>query len=158
VHLIDTVELALGSAAGSRWRSASGHERGVHVVAGVVEEELLGHAGDLEELPDGTWRADDGQCALILCEQPTRVQHREQTAAVQELDVGEIDDERGDGRLDRRLERLLQWRYRGDVDIAADDETRSDYPVAGPTPPPVNRAAFPPPGGSLAPCARGNAV
>ena len=38
--------------------------------------------------------------------------------------LGEIDDERSEGRLDRGLERLLQWRHRGDVHVAADGEAR----------------------------------
>ena len=32
--MIDTAGLALDSASGARWRSAGGHERGVHVLAG----------------------------------------------------------------------------------------------------------------------------
>jgi hypothetical protein len=64
-------------------RSVSRDERGLQVLARVVEDQEVGDAGGLQEASDGAWGTHDGKSTLFPRQQRASVQEHTQAGAVQ---------------------------------------------------------------------------
>ena len=91
-------------------RGVDRHERGGRRLARVVEEEQVGDAGDVEQAAHAARRADDGERPLVAAEQRPRPHQRAEPARVEEVDAGQVDDERPRALPDRVVERLRERR------------------------------------------------
>jgi hypothetical protein len=114
----------------TRSASVGGHQRRGCLLTRGEEKQQVGDADYLEQATDGTGRADDRKRAILASEQGSRAEEHAKAAGIEEVKLAEVEDERPRRVADRGVERGLQGRYRGHVDLAAQCDARRAVQVS----------------------------
>jgi len=90
------------------------------LVAGGAEADRLVDPGQLQEAGDLRPRAAEGEAALALGKAPLRLDHQAEAGGVDEVALGEVDEERVVAAVEGLVERVSQLRGGRLVELAED--------------------------------------